>query len=154
MRTGTTSRTMTSIRRTWSTELEAMITRIYLSMETTTCTTKRNKPDKKQENQRNTTTPQTITTGSERTVRTQCDASTIQRLDVCEICVKGKNRQQYLRKEGLNEQGITQIDYTFIRGDNDHYKATVFTMCKAKPPVLEKLQLYGGKAQQPVQYKQ
>eukprot|EP00971_Amphidinium_carterae_P337595 6474479-Amphidinium_carterae.1 len=48
----------------------------------------------------------------------------------CEICVKGKSRQQYHKKRGLKQQSVTQIDYAFIRGENDHYKATVPTMCQ------------------------
>eukprot|EP00971_Amphidinium_carterae_P211728 4201355-Amphidinium_carterae.2 len=65
---------------------------------------------------------------SECTYRAQSCTSTLKRL-ARNLCKK-TSRQQYHKKGAVKEQSSTHIDYAFIKGDNDAYKATVLTMCE------------------------
>eukprot|EP00971_Amphidinium_carterae_P311130 6183189-Amphidinium_carterae.1 len=49
----------------------------------------------------------------------------------CKHCIQGKRRQQYNQKDGLRKQSITQIDFVFLKSDNDKHNATVLTMCES-----------------------
>eukprot|EP00971_Amphidinium_carterae_P148579 2945823-Amphidinium_carterae.1 len=52
--------------------------------------------------------------------------------DWCKHCVQGKNKSQHHQRGGLTKQSITQIDYAYLRSDNNnnHY-ATILTMCES-----------------------
>eukprot|EP00971_Amphidinium_carterae_P127518 2526631-Amphidinium_carterae.1 len=50
--------------------------------------------------------------------------------DWCKHCVQGE-RKQYHQKGGLCKQRITQIDYAFLKSDNDRHHAKVLTMFKS-----------------------
>eukprot|EP00971_Amphidinium_carterae_P308755 6135235-Amphidinium_carterae.10 len=43
--------------------------------------------------------------------------------DWCKHCVQGKSRQHYHQRGGLTKQSITQIDYAFLKSDNDKHNA-------------------------------
>eukprot|EP00971_Amphidinium_carterae_P017447 344026-Amphidinium_carterae.1 len=51
--------------------------------------------------------------------------------DCCKHCVQGKNRSQHHQGGGLTKQSITQIDYVFIKCDNDNLNAIVLTICES-----------------------
>eukprot|EP00971_Amphidinium_carterae_P286922 5696232-Amphidinium_carterae.3 len=51
--------------------------------------------------------------------------------DWCKHCVQGKNRSQHHQRGGLTKQSITQIDYAFIKSDNDKHNATILTICES-----------------------
>eukprot|EP00971_Amphidinium_carterae_P290002 5758195-Amphidinium_carterae.5 len=124
LRIYTTNGTITSSKRIWSTELQARMARMYRSMETTFCTTKRSKPNKKNRNPKQQIqqpykpSPQGVAEHN-MTHLPYRDGVKSARREV------SKSKQHYHKKGALKEQSITEIDYAFIRrGDNDHDKIT------------------------------
>eukprot|EP00971_Amphidinium_carterae_P291284 5783322-Amphidinium_carterae.1 len=51
--------------------------------------------------------------------------------DWCKHSVQGKSRGQRHQRGGLTKQSITQIDYAYLRSDNDNHFATVLTICES-----------------------
>eukprot|EP00971_Amphidinium_carterae_P147755 2928613-Amphidinium_carterae.1 len=44
--------------------------------------------------------------------------------DWCKHCVQGKSESQHHQRGGLTKQSITQIDYAYLKSDNDKHYAT------------------------------